>query len=124
MEAQSYKPPKLANPGNVIHCKVGGGRMGSDFAHANEAPFPLDLALFFVKSFCPPGGTVLDPFCGSSTTGHATVLAGRKFIGIDIRESQIKLSQSRLASCDHIPIAGFPDSDPAGQSEGALGRER
>lgn len=42
--------------------------MGSDLAHDNEAPFPETLTDFFVESFCPPGGTVLDIFCGSGTT--------------------------------------------------------
>jgi DNA modification methylase len=93
-----YKPPALANPGNVIKCSVGGGRMGSAFAHENEAPFPLELAEFFVKSFCPTGGVVCDPFLGSGTTAHAAVANQRQFIGIDIRQSQIDLTLKRLAS--------------------------
>jgi len=91
-----YTPPVKANPGNIIHCNAGKGHMGSNLAHENEAPFPLKLAEFFVKSFCPPDGTVLDPFCGSSTTGHACVKNGRNYIGIDCRQSQIKLSRKRL----------------------------
>ncbi|GAG63843.1 unnamed protein product, partial [marine sediment metagenome] len=72
-----YEAPKIANPGNVIRCS--GGHLGNKLAHENEAPFPLKLAEFFVKSFCPPNGTTLDPFCGSSTTGHACVLNGRNY---------------------------------------------
>lgn len=83
---KEYKPPAIANPGNVIRLAVGGGRMGSEHAHANEAPFPLALAEFFVKSFCPPDGTVLDIFCGSGTTNHAAFINGRNSIGIDIRD--------------------------------------
>lgn len=94
---QGYVAPKLANPGNVIKCKVGGGLMGHPLAHENEAPFPLSLAEFFVQSFCPPGGVVLDPFCGSGTTGHAASLHDRKFIGCDIREGQADLTKRRLA---------------------------
>lgn len=89
-----YQPPKKANPGNIIFCS--GGHLGSKKAHENEAPFPLKLAEFFVKSFCPPDGTTLDPFCGSSTTGHACVINGRNYVGIDCRKSQIKLSRKRL----------------------------
>lgn len=91
-----YQPPKIANPGNVIQCS--GGHLGSKLAHKNEAPFPLKLAEFFIKSFCPPNGTALDPFCGSSTTGHACVKNGRNYIGIDCRQSQIKLSRKRLVA--------------------------
>lgn len=98
---RSYKAPAIANPGNVIDCgAVGGNNIGSKLAHENEAPFPLRLAEFFVRSFCPPGGVVLDPFCGSGTTMHAAVLHGRKGIGIDVRESQVELTKRRLAEIE------------------------
>lgn len=97
MRTQCYTPPVRANPGNVIRLLVGGGVMGSKLCHENEAPFPEKLAEFFVKSFCPPGGTVLDCFCGSGTTLAVAMRNERKSIGIDIRESQIDLSRRRLA---------------------------
>ena len=96
MRVQAYTPPKKANPGNVIHCVVGGGVMGSKLCHENEAPFPESLAEFFIRSFCPPGGTVLDPFCGSGTTLAVAEKHGRKWIGIDVRESQVDLSTRRI----------------------------
>lgn len=96
MRVQAYVPPKKANPGNVIHCKVGGGLMGSKLAHENEAPFPEKLAEFFVMSFCPPGGVVLDPFSGSGTTAAVAEKCGRSAIGIDVRESQVELGKRRL----------------------------
>jgi DNA modification methylase len=80
----------------VIHCKVGGGLMGSKLAHENEAPFPERLAEFFVRSFCPPGGIVLDPFAGSFTTCAVAQKTGRQWVGIDVRESQIELGQRRM----------------------------
>lgn len=96
--SDSYLPPVKANPGNVIHCKVGGGLMGHVLAHENEAPFPLTLAEWFVRSFCPPGGIVCDPFSGSGTTGHAAIAAGRRFVGCDVRETQVQLTRQRLES--------------------------
>lgn len=96
VEYQNYTPPKISNPGNVIKCKVGGGHLGSKLAHENEAPFPEKLAEFFIKSFCPPGGVVLDPFGGSATTASVAKQNGRGYINIDIRQSQIELAQRRL----------------------------
>lgn len=102
MRVQCYVPPSKANPGNVINhpevidCKVGGGRMGSPLAHENEAPFPESLVEPFVLCFCPPGGTVLDPFCGSGTTLAVAAKHDRNFIGIDVRKSQVELSTKRL----------------------------
>lgn len=98
---QEYKPPEKANPGNVIECHGGAGHFGSLLAHENEAPFPEKLAHVFVVSFCPPGGTVLDCFCGSGTTLAVAAKQGRNAIGIDIRESQVELSRRRSGLANH-----------------------
>lgn len=90
--------PDIANPGNVVRCVVGGKRMGHELAHENEAPFPLKLAAFFVRSFCPPGGVTCDPFSGSGTTCHAAVEHGRRFVGCDVRASQVDLIARRMAT--------------------------
>jgi len=97
VKSKSYKPPAIANPGNLIHCHGGGGHMGSKLAHENEAPFPEKLAEAFILSFCPPGGTVLDPFSGSGTTGAVAIRHGRKFVGHEIRQSMYELTKQRLA---------------------------
>jgi hypothetical protein len=80
---------------NLIHCNVGGGAMGSRLAHANEAPFPERLCEFFIKSFCPEGGTVLDCFSGSGTTCAVALRLGRNAIGIDIREKMCAIARER-----------------------------
>jgi site-specific DNA-methyltransferase (adenine-specific) len=91
---RTYKPPKLANPGNVIKCS--GGHLGNKLAHENEAPFPEALVEPFIKCFCPPGGIVLDPFCGSGTVLAVAQRLGRNSIGIDIRQSQVDLTRRRI----------------------------
>ncbi|MBE3049607.1 site-specific DNA-methyltransferase [Candidatus Bathyarchaeota archaeon] len=100
-EFQSYKPPLIANPGNIIDCgAAGGGNIGNKLAHENEAPFPESLAEFFIRSFCPPGGTTLDPYSGSGTTMSVALHHSRKTIGIDVRQSQIDLAERRLRMAD------------------------
>lgn len=91
-----YVDPDLVNPGNVISGLVGSGGMGWSDATQNEAPFPEWLAEFFVRSFCPPGGVVLDPFSGSGTTVSMAVRHGRSGVGIDARASQVWLGETRL----------------------------
>lgn len=91
-----YAKPKIANPGNVIKCKVGKGHMGSDIAHEGEAPFPESLVEWFVLSYCPPNGIVYDPFCGTGTTLAVAEKFGRRWIGSDIRESQVAWSEKRI----------------------------
>lgn len=107
----SYTPPDIANPGNIVKCgPAGGGRIGSKLAHENEAPFPEALAEFFIRSFCPPGGTVLDPFCGSGTTLAVAERHGRKWIGIDCRQKMVDLSGRRIAEVRHLPV--LPTNPP------------
>lgn len=95
-DIREYKPPVLANPGNVISVDVGGGTMGSKLAHKNVAPFPENLAAFFVKSFCPPKGTVLDPFSGSGTTAAVAIKTGRNFIAVDLDPQMMRLTRKRV----------------------------
>lgn len=92
-----YRDPALVNTGNVLSGLVGSGGLGWNDAHSNEAPFPEWLAEFFVKTFCPPGGTVLDPFSGSGTTVSMATKFGRKGVGVDVRQSQCRLGQTRLS---------------------------
>lgn len=94
----NYVPPDIANPGNVLDLKVGGSQLGHDLAHANEAPYPVELPAFLVKSCCPPDGVVADPFVGSGTTIQAAVENGRRFRGCDVRASQVELCKKRMAT--------------------------
>lgn len=96
MREQSYAPPVKANPGTLIKVKVGGGLMGHPLAHENEAPYPEGTAEFFVKSLCPPDGTILDPFSGSGTTVSVADRLGRRGIGLDIRQTQAEIARRRI----------------------------
>lgn len=105
IQEDAYLPPVLANPGVLIQgIKVGGGLMGAPEAHENEAPFPLKLAQWFIRGWCPPGGKVLDPFSGSGTTVHAAMTLGRVGVGCDLRFSQCELGRRR---CRNVQVEMF-----------------
>ena len=110
-EDAAYPVPKLANPGNVVHVTVGGGHLGHPLAHENEAPFPEKLVEFFIRSFCPPDGIVLDPFCGSGTSLAVARKFGRRGIGVDIRENQVSLARLRVGDAIYDPIAGGAEGE-------------
>ena len=57
---------------------------------------PIDLLVRIVLASTEKGDIVLDPFTGSSTTGLAAFLNGRKFIGIDMEKKYLDLSIKRL----------------------------
>lgn len=62
------------------------------------ATMPPALAERCVRAGCKPGGTVLDPFSGSGTTGLAAARHGRRYVGIDLNREYLDLSlRTRLA---------------------------
>jgi site-specific DNA-methyltransferase (adenine-specific) len=58
---------------------------------------PVELLDRIISLCSNPGDLVLDPFCGSGTTGVVSVSRGRKFIGIDLNESYVELSRGRIS---------------------------
>ncbi len=57
---------------------------------------PLELMRWITRLLCPPGGTVLDPFAGSGSTGAACVLEGRRFVGIEREERYVPIACARI----------------------------
>ena len=57
---------------------------------------PTALMQYLCRLVTPPGGTVLDPFCGSGSTGKAAVLEGFDFIGIEKKLEYVEISRRRL----------------------------
>lgn len=65
---------------------------------AQAAMFPEALARDHIISWSNPGDVVLDPMCGSGTTGKQAVLLGRRFIGIDISAEYVEgIARPRIA---------------------------
>lgn len=68
------------------------------FPGAHFATFPVALPERCLLAGSRPGGTVLDPFSGSGTTGLAAARHGRRYVGIDINADYLDLSlRTRLA---------------------------
>jgi site-specific DNA-methyltransferase (adenine-specific) len=70
-------------------------RANADTNH--PAPYPSQLAAWCIRLVCPPGGTVLDPFSGSGSTGVAAIQEGRRYVGIDLAEEYAAMSARRVA---------------------------
>lgn len=58
---------------------------------------PLALLGLLIEACCPPGGTVLDPCCGSGTALAASVALGRNALGVDASRGAIALTRARLS---------------------------
>ena len=57
---------------------------------------PIDLLKRIILASTKEGDLILDPFCGSSTTGITAYMLNRKFVGIDIEKKYIDLSIRRF----------------------------
>lgn len=57
---------------------------------------PTDLMAYLCRLVTPPGGTVLDPFMGSGSTGKACMREGFNFIGIDMTAEYIAIAAARI----------------------------
>lgn len=57
---------------------------------------PLELMRWLIRLAAPQDGTVLDPFAGSGSTGAATILEGRHFIGIEREAVYVRIARARL----------------------------
>lgn len=57
---------------------------------------PVKLLERIIQASTKESDMVLDPFCGSSTTGVAALLLNRKYVGIDMEEEFLQLSVKRL----------------------------
>lgn len=57
---------------------------------------PTDLMRYLCRLVTQPGGTVLDPFMGSGTTGKAAMLDGFDFIGCEMDEQYYKIAEARI----------------------------
>lgn len=86
----------------------GGGSLAvwTHFTSKGEArpdhpcPKPLSLMVELVTLFTDEGETILDPFAGSSTTGVAAKLNGRKAILIERDERYCEISAKRLMATE------------------------
>jgi site-specific DNA-methyltransferase (adenine-specific) len=63
---------------------------------------PLELLLRLISATTTPGAKVLDPFCGSGTTGVAAKMLGRSFMGIDASPSYVDLAEARIKAAKKV----------------------
>lgn len=57
---------------------------------------PTDLMLYLIRLVTPKGGTTLDPFMGSGSTGKAAVRGGFDFIGIEREKEYMEIAEARI----------------------------
>ena len=62
---------------------------------------PIKLMQYLTRLITPKGGTVLDPYMGSGTTGIACKKEGFEFIGVELDEDYFKIAKARIEKLEH-----------------------
>lgn len=92
--------PDGKNPGDMWNVNT------KPFKGAHFAAFPPEIPRRAILAGCKPGGTVLDPFSGSATTGMVAIELGRQYIGIDINPCYHDLALSTRLKRDTLKLFG------------------
>lgn len=72
---------------------------GTDRTSTNHHPTvkPIALMRWLCRLATPPGGLIVDPFCGSGSTGCAAVAEGFRFVGIERDAEYVAIAERRIA---------------------------
>lgn len=71
-------------------------RNSSNSSNSHPTVKPTDLMRYLCRLVTPPGGTVLDPFMGSGSTGKAAMLEGFRFIGCERETEYVEIARARI----------------------------
>jgi site-specific DNA-methyltransferase (adenine-specific) len=78
------------------------GRQSRPRKNTHPTVKPTDLMRYLCRLVTPPGGTVLDPFMGSGSTGKAAMLEGFDFIGIERDPEYVKIAEARIGAARRL----------------------
>ena len=92
--------------------EIAGGFEDTATGTSGTSIFDPVLCELAYRWFCPPGGTILDPFAGGSVRGIVASALGRQYIGIELRAEQVeanRMQADRICS-DPMPVWHIGDS--------------
>jgi len=75
--------------------RAGAGRQG-ERKNTHPTVKPTALMAYLARLVTPPGGLILDPFCGSGSTGVAAVSEGFDFVGIEMDPHYCDIARARI----------------------------
>ena len=100
---------------------VGGGRSNNALDDTSQkilaasssgtSIFDPVLCELAYRWFCPPGGTVLDPFAGGSVRGIVASILGRAYVGIDLSARQVAANEDQASGLCDDPIPVWIEGD-------------
>ena len=88
--------PVTTSDGRAVAADNAYQRGKTERANPHPTVKPTDLMRYLCRLVTPPGGTVLDPFMGSGSTGKAALLEDFQFIGIEREAEYAAIAVARL----------------------------
>ena len=68
---------------------------------------PIGLLARIIMASTKPGAWILDPFAGSSTTGIAANLLGRRYLGIELQQEYVEMGMKRREEINRLETFGL-----------------
>lgn len=96
---KAYVQFQTANGTSGKPSSISEGR-NTEYRNTHPTVKPTDLMRYLCRLVTPPGGTVLDPFMGSGSTGRGAVLEGFNFIGIEMMPEYFEIADARIAAVE------------------------
>ncbi len=96
-EPQAFVAFQTQNGASGAASSLSEGRE-TEYRNTHPTVKPTALMRWLVRLITPKGGTVLDPFTGSGSTGKAAVLEGLGFIGCELTAEYLPIARARIAA--------------------------
>lgn len=98
LEREPFKPGGMVSNTSGQHLTRRDGDAPGPVANHHPTVKPTELMRYLCRLVTPPGGTVLDPFTGSGSTGKAARLEGFGFIGFELDPDYVAIATARISN--------------------------
>lgn len=95
-EGVSLQEKQYSHDGRTKPIENAYQRNKSKAANHHPTVKPTDLMRYLCRLVTPPGGTILDPFAGSGSTGKAAATEGFGFVGIEREKEYVTIAKQRI----------------------------
>ncbi|KKN41468.1 hypothetical protein LCGC14_0722820 [marine sediment metagenome] len=92
--------------------RAGAGRTAKQVKCGHPTVKPIALMRWLVRLVTPPGGIVVDPFCGSGSTLIAAREEGHDFVGVDLSAEYCRIAQARAGGAELVQAEAPEDTEP------------
>lgn len=94
--------PETTSDGPAVAADNAYQRGKTERANIHPTVKPTDLMAYLCRLVTPPGGSILDPFAGSGSTGKAAVREGFQFVGFELSAEYTAIANARIERMIHL----------------------